>query len=111
MLQEKQRITQVSATATSGECTYDVNYTLNGSKLTSLNCGISRRVVQEIPVPGGGTQPSEQIANIGNMTQENGIKHFNFSEGEDIMPHVAVFDQIMAEVQETKVSAVEKKIK
>ena len=109
MLQEKQRITQVSGIAIDGEYTYDVSYSLNGSQLTSLNCGVNRKIVQEIPVPGGGMQPSESVANIGNMARENGVKRFNFPDNEDITPHIAVFDQIISEIQEAVAPISEKK--
>lgn len=109
MLQERQRTTTVDAFAQTDAFTYNVNYTLNGSVINSVNCSIEKKVVESVPVPGGGTQNAERLVNIGSIYYGGGRRQINVVSDEVLTPHLEAFDQILAEIKAGISPAVEKK--
>lgn len=108
MLQERQRTTTVDAFAQTGAFTYNVNYTLNGGVINSVNCSIEKKVSESVPVPGG-TQEAERLINIGSIYYGSGRYQINVLSDEVLTPHLEAFDQILAEIRAAVTPAVEKK--
>lgn len=106
MLQEKQRTTTVDATAQQGTFTYNVNYVLNGGVIASVNCAIEKKVLESVQVPGGGIQDVERPVSIGSIYYGSGRKQINVTADEPLMPHLDVFDQILAEIKPQEAIAV-----
>lgn len=52
---------------------------------------------EEIETPEG-KQTVERRNNVGTMFRESGNKQISLQEGEEIAPHVTVFEQILADV-------------
>lgn len=110
MLQERQRTTTVDAFVQTEVFTYNVNYVLNGSVINSVNCSIEKKVVESVPVPGGGTQNAERLSNIGSIYYGGGRRQINVVSDEVLTPHLEVFEQILKEIKAGVNPAVEKKV-
>lgn len=90
ILTEKARLTQIDATATSGEYTYDASYSFNSEKeLLRLQVNINKNVLEA---------PSTYC---GFMSLDQGARNMNFPSGidNDIVAHVTMFENILAEVK------------
>lgn len=90
ILTEKARLTQIDATATSGEYTYDASYSFNSEKeLLRLQVNINKNAVEA---------PSVYC---GFMSLDQGARNMNFPSGidNDIVSHVTMFENILAEIE------------
>ena len=58
---------------------------------------MSKKVSEEIETPEG-KQTVESRKSVGIMFRESGNKQISLQEGEEIAPHVTVFEQILADV-------------
>ena len=96
MLVEKSRTTEVRGEVITDGYIYGVNYSLNGGELVKLHCQVSKKVNEEIETPEG-KQTVESQQYVGIMFRESGNKQISFQEGEEIAPHVVVFDQVLSE--------------
>ena len=97
MLVEKSRTTEVRGEVITDGYIYGVNYSLNGKELVKLHCQVSKKVSEQIETPEG-KQPVESQQYVGIMFRESGNKQISLQEGEEIAPHVVVFEQILSEV-------------
>lgn len=97
MLVEKSRKQEVRGEVITDGYVYGVTYLLNGKELVKLHCDVSKKVSEEIETPEG-KQAVERRNNVGTMFRESGNKQICLQEGEEIAPHVVVFEQILADV-------------
>lgn len=86
MLKETSRAIVVNATAEAEEFVYNVEYKVNNKQLTRLQCNVHKKETQEY---------------VGYITNESGNTQVSFKEGIDIVPHLAVFGEILEEAKET----------
>ena len=97
MLVEKSRKQEVRGEVITGGYVYGVTYLLNDNELVKLHCDVNKKVSEEIETPEG-KQAVERQNNVGIMFKESGNKQISLQEGEEIAPHVVVFEQILSEV-------------
>ncbi len=97
MLVEKSRTTEVRGEVITDNYVYGVNYSLNGKELVKLHCDVNKKVSEEVETPEG-KQTVESQKYVGIMFKESGNKQISLQEGEEIAPHVVVFEQILTDV-------------
>ncbi len=97
MLVETSRTTEVRGEVITDGYRYEVTYSLNGKELTRIHCNVNKKVSEEVETPEG-KQPVESQKYVGIMFRESGNKQISLQEGEEIAPHVVVFEQILSEV-------------
>ena len=97
MLVEKSRTTEVRGEVITDGYVYGVNYKLNGNELVKLHCDVNKKVSEEVETPEG-KQTVESRKSVGIMFRESGNKQISLQEGEEIAPHVVVFEQILSDV-------------
>lgn len=97
MLVETSRTTEVRGEVITDNYVYEVNYSLNGKELTRLHCNVNKKVSEEVETPEG-KQTVESQLYVGIMFKESGNKQISLQEGEEIAPHVTVFEQILIDV-------------
>lgn len=89
-----------------GNVTYSVNATAINNELTRLHCAISKRVEKQYPDGNGGQTIVEEPQQIGHITLEYGRQVTELTQGEDLLPHLIKFNEILDEVlgkkEETK---------
>lgn len=73
---------------------YNISATAINGNLTRLYCGITKKVT----VQQKGQAPVEQPISIGYIVLEHGRQVTEATQGEDITPHLAKFQEILAEV-------------
>lgn len=84
LLVEKERVISVQAEVKQNGFRYDVSYDFNDNSLNKVRCNIY-------------TDNNEYA---GYMSLENGSTSLNFPEESNMASHVALFNQIVAEVRE-----------
>ena len=82
----------------SDDVTYTINVTATNNELTRLNCGITKKVVVQQPDGNGGQIPIEENNPIGNITLEYGRQVTEITQGENLIPHITKFQEILDEV-------------
>ncbi len=97
MLVEKSRKQEVRGEVITDNYAYVVNYSLDNNELVKLHCDVTKKVSEEVETLEG-KQTVERQAYVGNMFRESGNKQICSQEGEEIAPHVVVFEQILADV-------------
>ncbi|WP_042371467.1 hypothetical protein [Bacteroides neonati] len=97
MLVETSRTTEVRGEVITDGYRYEVTYSLNGKELTRIHCNVNKKVSEEVETPEG-KQTVESQQYVGIMFKESGNKQISLQEGEEIAPHVVVFEQVLSEV-------------
>ncbi|MCP4141257.1 MAG: hypothetical protein GY755_13405 [Chloroflexi bacterium] len=97
MLVETSRTTEVRGEVITDGYAYGVTYKLNGNELVKLHCDVNKKVSEEVETPEG-KQTVESRKSVGIMFRESGNKQISLQEGEEIAPHVVVFEQILSDV-------------
>lgn len=92
VLKETGRSIAVTATAKSGNFEYAVSYSFEGKELLTFRCNVSKVEQSE--------EYGEQRTYSGYMSFENGSKSLNFPAECETAIHVALFEQMLAEVRE-----------
>lgn len=85
-------------TLQSGDVTYNVQSTVINNTLSRLYCGISKKAMVDMPDGRGGQAPVAQTIPVGYIVLENGKKISEISDGEDDIPHLTKFKEILDEV-------------
>lgn len=81
-----------------GDVTYSVNVTAVNNELTRLHCSIIKKVVVQQPDGNGVQQPVEQTQPIGSIILEYGRQITEITQGENLIPHITKFQEILDEV-------------
>jgi len=81
-----------------GDVTYNVNVTAVNSELTRLNCSISKMEKKQYPDGNGGYVENPENTHIGNITLEHGRQVMEIIQGENLIPHLTKFQEILDEV-------------
>lgn len=81
-----------------GDVTYSVNVTAINNELTRLYCGITKKVVLQQPDGNGGQIPAEESQPIGYITLEYGRQVTEITQGENLIPHLTKFQEVLDEV-------------
>jgi len=81
-----------------GNVTYSVNVTAVNNELTRLHCGITKKTVVQQPDGSGGQTPMEENLLIGHITLEHGRQVMEIAQGENILPHITKFQEVLDEV-------------
>lgn len=81
-----------------GDVTYSVNVTAINNELTRLHCGITKKVVVQQPDGNGGQIPVEESHPVGHITLEHGRQVTEITQGENLIPHLTKFQEILDEV-------------
>ena len=98
MVNFTQTTLQKEGTLESGDVTYKVSVTAVNNELTRLYCGITKKTVVQQPDGNGGQNPVEQIIDIGYITLDHGRQMTEVAQGENIIPHLSKFQEILDEV-------------
>lgn len=89
---------QREGTLVEGDVTYNVNITAINDELTRLHCGITKKVIVNQPDGNGGQIPIEEPQHIGHITLEYGRQITEIIQGENLIPHLTKFQEILDEV-------------
>lgn len=81
-----------------GDFTYSVSFTAVNNELARLYCGITKKVVVQQPDGSGGQIPVEESQSVGYVTLEHGRQVSEIAQGENIIPHLTKFQEILDEV-------------
>lgn len=89
-----------------GKVTYNINVTAVNNGLTRLHCSITKNIEVQHPDGNGGQTTVEEPQHIGHITLEYGRQVTELPQGEDLLPHLIKFNEILDEVlgkkEETK---------
>ncbi len=81
-----------------GDVTYSINVTAINNTLTRLHCGITKKVVVQQPDGNGEQIPLEESQSIGYITLEYGRQVSEINQGENLIPYITKFQEILDEV-------------
>ena len=81
-----------------GDVAYSINVTAVNNELTRLHCGITKKMVVQQPDGDGGQIPVEDNQPIGHITLEYGRQVTEITQGENLIPYITKFQEILDEV-------------